>query len=120
MACEHAPRQPGCLGDASAGFGFVLGDPTATQLPFMKGSGAARFSQQAEQQTVGGAHTVPAMPGEQAAERPGDGVVDVLLPGPEWIEAAQRAVGSGTDGVLGWFGMCRAEERRVGKERRSR
>src|ERR1035437_3956403 len=104
MAGKHAPGQPCCLGDASAGFGFVLGDPTAAQLPFMEGSGAARFSQQAEQQTVGGAHTVPVMTGEQAAERPGDGVVAVLLPGPEWIEAAQRAVGGGADGVLWWFG----------------
>src|ERR1035438_10477975 len=85
-------------------FGFVLGDPTAAQLPFMEGSGAARFSQQAEQQTVGDAHTVPVMTGEQAAERPGDGVVAVLLPGPERIEAAQRAVGGGANGVLGWFG----------------
>ena len=82
------------------------GDQTAAQLPFIEGGGAARFRQHAEKKTVGGAHTIPVMTGEQATERPSDGVVSVLLPGPERIKAAQRAVGRGADGVLGWFGKC--------------
>src|SRR5208282_701992 len=56
------------------------------------------------------AHAVPVMSGEQTAERPRDGVVSVLLPGPKRVKAAQRAIGRGTDGVLGRFD----ESRRAG------
>src|SRR5437899_4824222 len=103
MAGEHAPRQQGRLCDSPATIEFVPGDQTATQLPFIEGSGAMRFGKHSEQKTVGGAHTVPVMTGEQAAERSRDSVVPVLLPRPEGIKAANRVVGSGADGVLGWF-----------------
>ena len=79
-------------------------DQTAPQLPFMEGSSSAQFRQHAEQKTVGGPHTIPVMTGEQATERPSDSVVSVLLPGPERIKAAQRAVDRGADGVFGGFG----------------
>jgi hypothetical protein len=44
MAGQHAPRQQGCMSDAPASFGLVPGNPIATQLPFIEGSGAARLT----------------------------------------------------------------------------
>src|SRR6266567_1559079 len=103
MADEHAPRQQGRLRDSSATIEFVPGDQTATQFPFIEGSGAVRFRKHPEQKTISGAHTVPVMTRTQAAERPRDGVVPVLLPRPEGIKAANRVIGSGANCVLGWF-----------------
>src|SRR2546426_7525720 len=100
MAGEHAPRQQGRLCDSPATIEFVPGDQTATQLPFIEGSGAMRFGKHSEQKTVGGAHTVPVMTGEQAAERSRDSVVPVLLPRPEGIKAANRVVGRRTGTTL--------------------
>src|SRR5258708_14650087 len=104
MAGEHAPRQQGRFGDSPASIGFVLGDQTATQLPLMEGSRAARFHNHAAEKTVGGAHAVAVMTGEQTAQRSSDDVVSVLLPRPQRIKAANGVVFSRANCVLGWFG----------------
>src|SRR5258706_573263 len=82
------------------------GDQTATQLPFMEGSRAARFSKHSVEKTVGGAHTIAIMTRDQAAERPSDGVVPVLLRRPQRIKAMKRVVFSSANCILWWFGKC--------------
>src|SRR5260221_10390064 len=104
MAGEHAPRQQGRLRDSPASIGFVPGDQTATKLPFIEGSGAARFCKHPAEETVGGSHAVAVMTREQAAEGPSDDILPVLLPGKERIKAAKNVVFIGANCILRWFG----------------
>ena len=76
----------------------MLGHQTTTQLPLIERSGAPRFSKHSEKKTVGGAHAIPVMTGEQATDRPSDGVIAVL--GPGYCTFAYSASRAGTNREL--------------------